>query len=134
MSNGGNIEIRYDSNLHTNIFNEREETKNKIYENYVNNGIALNDKKKRIIRKYKINFNSISGNICDNQKGNERDKIMKEKKKYSTSFNYNFDTYFYDLKANKKIKNNYLSDRKNILIFKNFFNLNISKKIIVIMM
>ena len=33
-----------------------------------------------------------------------------------------------DLKINKKIKNNYFSDRKNILILKNFFNLNISKK------
>ena len=122
--NGGNIEIRYDNNLNTNIFSEREETKNKIYENYVNNGIVLNDKRKKIIKRYKLNFNSISGNISKEQqkeRNKDKEKILLEKKNYSTSFNYNFDSNFLDLKINKKNRNNNNmkistnSDRKDLI-------------------
>ena len=120
-SNGGNIGIRYDNNLNKNIFSEREEAKNKIYENYINNGIALNDNKKRRIKKYRLNFNSISGN---RSKEKDKEKITNEKNNYSTSFNYNFNTNFMDIKVNKNSLN---SDRKNILILKNTFDSNDSK-------
>lgn len=125
-SNGGNIEIRYDNNLNINMLSEREEAKNKIYENYINNGIALNDKKKKKIKKFKFNLNSISGNISK-----EKDKLISDNKKnYSSSFNYNFNTNIIDLKLNKKnIKNmcGINSERKNILILKNNFDSNGSK-------
>ena len=120
-SNGGNIGIRYDNNLNKNIFSEREEAKNKIYENYINDGIALNDKKKKRIKKYRFNFNSISGN---RSKEKDKEKIISDTKNYSTSFNYNFNTNFMDIKINK---NKLDSDRKNILVLKNTVDSNESK-------
>ena len=126
--NGGNIQIRYDNNLNVNvnIFSEREEAKNKIYESYVNNGIALNDKKKRILKKFKLNFNSISGNISKGKKNiKEKEKIINEKKNSSTSFKYNFDPNFADLKIKKVANTN--SDRKNFLILRKTFVSNDSK-------
>ena len=150
--NGGNIEIRYDTNnintntststntntntnakvnnnLNLKVFSEKEETKNKIYENYINNGIVLNDRKKRKIKKLKFNFNSKSGNISK-----EKDKNIttndNNHKNYSTCFNYNFNTNFMDMKINKKYLNHLCginSERKNTLILKNNFDTKGSK-------
>jgi hypothetical protein len=152
--NGGNIEIRYDinnintdanteantdantnvkvnTNMNLKVFSEKEETKNKIYENYINNGIALNDRRKRKIKKLKFNFNSKSGNISK-----EKDKNITNEnnhKNYSTCFNYNFNTNFMDMKINKKYLNHLCgmnSERKNTLILKNNFDTKGSKIIL----
>ena len=120
--NGGNIEIRYDSNLNQNIFSEREEAKNKIYENYINNGIVLNDQKKQRIKKYKYNY-SISGNTIK-----EKDKFINDKKNYSTSLNYNFNTNFIDLKLNRKNNSNLPEyEKRNFFLLQNTFYSNGSK-------
>ena len=116
--NGGNIEIRYDNSLNQNIFSEREETKNKIYESYISNGLALNDQKKRLIRKKKYNFNRISRNTNnEKEKIKDKDKIINNKKNYSTSLNYNFNTNFMDLKINKKNISNLSDNEKNNCFF-----------------
>ena len=81
--------------------------KNKIYKNYLNEGIQLKENKK--IRKNKINYNSISEH-------NNNTNI---------SYNYNFNTNFLNIKPKKrKIE----FDKKNILVLRNIFNLNGPKR------
>ena len=114
----GDIEITYINNNLNNEISERDKVKNKIFENYINNGIVLNNLKKKKIKKYK-NFNSISDNMSKS-----KDKIINDKTNYSTSFNYNFNTNFFDLNINKKNITNIKTDRKNILLLKNTFEFN----------
>ena len=125
--NGGNIEIRYNNNLNINIFNEKKEAKNMIYENYVNNGIVLNDKKKKFIKNNSLNFNSKYGNINkedQNYKNQEKEKKLHGKKNNSKSFNYNFDSNFIDLKLTKNKATNTNNNRKKTIKIKNNNNSN----------
>ena len=118
--NGGNSINSYNLIINDD-YSDREKVKNKIFENYINNGIALNSIKKKKNKKYKIyNFNSISDN-------RSKDKIINDKSNYSSSFNYNFNTNLFDIKRNKKNVSNIENDKKNILILKNSYDLNGSK-------
>ena len=118
--NGGNSINSYNLIMNDD-YSDREKVKNKIFENYINNGIALNSIKKKKNKKYKIyNFNSISDN-------RSKDKIINDKSNYSSSFNYNFNTNLFDIKRNKKNISNIENDKKNILILKNSYDLNGSK-------
>ena len=118
--NGGNNINNYNLIINDD-FSDREKVKNKIFENYINNGIALNSIKKKKNKKYKIyNFNSISDN-------RSKDKIINDKSNYSSSFNYNFNTNLFDVKRNKKNDSNIENDKKNILKLKNSYDLNGSK-------
>jgi len=81
---------------------ENKKKKRQIYENYLNNGIRLNESKNK---KNQIYLNSIS----------------EYNNKTNISYNYNFNTNFVDIKPiERKIENK----KKNILTIKNVFNLN----------
>ena len=81
--------------------------KNKIYKNYLNDGVQLNENK--ILRKNKINYNNIS----------------EYNNKTNISYNYNFNTNFLNIKPKKrKIE----IEKKNILVLGNIFNLNGPKR------
>ena len=124
--NGGNSINSYNLIINDDDYSDRERVKNKIFENYINNGIALNSIKKKKNKKYKIyNFNSISDNRSKDKIIN--DKIINDKSNYSSSFNYNFNTNLFDIKRNKKNVSNIENDKKNILILKNSYDLNGSK-------
>ena len=102
--------IEKDINSETDMnFIDIKKQKNKIYENYINNGINLNEKRDKKEKNNKLIYNSIS--IYNNKTNNNN--------------NYNFNVDFLDIKPKKrKIEDN----NKNYLVLRNIFNLNKPKK------
>ena len=88
---------------------ENQKKKNKIYENYLNNGLYLNGNKKKEVQRNKTTFNSES----------EFDKET------NLNHNYNFNTNLLDIKP---IKRKFDNNKKNFLVLRSIFKLNKSKR------